>query len=77
MIPNQNTYCEIDPEYRGRVGDPVLRFHFQWSDNEIKMARDMQQTFREIVEAGGRHLPATNELRLTGLESLRNPRTAE
>jgi choline dehydrogenase-like flavoprotein len=53
MIPNQNSYCEIDPSTVDEWGIPVLRFHWQWSDNEIKMARDMQQTFREIVEAGG------------------------
>ena len=53
MIPNENTYCEIDPNAVDEWGIPVLRFHFQWSDNELKMARDMQQTFREIVEAGG------------------------
>jgi choline dehydrogenase-like flavoprotein len=53
MIPNQDSYCEIDPSTVDEWGIPVLRFHWQWSDNEIKMARDMQQTFREIVEAGG------------------------
>lgn len=53
MIPNENSYCEIDPNTVDEWGIPVLRFHWQWSDNEIKMARDMQQTFREIVEAGG------------------------
>jgi choline dehydrogenase-like flavoprotein len=53
MIPNPNSYCEIDPGMVDEWGIPVLRFHWQWSDNEIKMARDMQQTFREIVEAGG------------------------
>jgi choline dehydrogenase-like flavoprotein len=31
----------------------VLRFHWQWSDNEIKMAKDMQETFRAIVETAG------------------------
>jgi len=53
MIPNEHTYCEIDPNTVDEWGIPVLRFHFQWSDNEIKMAKDMQQTFREIVEAAG------------------------
>ena len=53
MIPNENSYCEIDPDTADEWGIPVLRFHWQWSDNEIKMARDMQQTFRDIVEAGG------------------------
>ncbi len=53
MIPNQNSYCEIDSDTADEWGIPVLRFHWQWSDNEIKMARDMQQTFRDIVEAAG------------------------
>jgi choline dehydrogenase-like flavoprotein len=53
MIPNQNSYCEIDPDTADAWGIPALRFHWQWSDNEIKMARDMQETFRAIVEAGG------------------------
>jgi len=53
MIPNEHTYCEIDPNTVDEWGIPVLRFHFQWSENEIKMARDMQQTFRGIVEAAG------------------------
>ncbi len=53
MIPNEHSYCDIDPNVVDEWGIPVLRFHWQWSDNEIKMAKDMQQTFREIVEAGG------------------------
>ena len=53
MIPNADTYCEIDPNVVDRWGIPVLRFHFKWSENEIKMAKDMQETFRSIVEAAG------------------------
>jgi choline dehydrogenase-like flavoprotein len=53
MIPNEHSYCEIDPNTVDEWGIPVLRFHWQWSENEIKMARDMQQTFREITEAAG------------------------
>ena len=53
MIPNENSYCEIDPNVVDEWGIPVLRFHFQWGENEIRMARDMQETFRAIVEAAG------------------------
>src|SRR5881628_2471655 len=53
MIPNPQSYCDIDPVTVDQWGIPVLRFHWQWSDNEIKMAKDMQETFRSIVEAGG------------------------
>ena len=53
MIPNPDTYCEIDPNVVDKWGIPVLRFHFAWSDHEIKMAKDMQETFTAIIEAGG------------------------
>jgi choline dehydrogenase-like flavoprotein len=53
MIPNPDTFCEIDPKVVDKWGIPVLRFHFAWSDHEIKMAKDMQETFTAIVEAGG------------------------
>ena len=53
MIPNEHSYCEIDPSTVDEWGIPVLRFHWQWSDNEIKMAKDMQETFRAITEAAG------------------------
>ena len=60
MIPNENTFCEIDPNAVDEWGIPVLRFHFQFGDNEIKMARDMQETFRGIVDAvGGTYLTET------------------
>jgi hypothetical protein len=52
MIPNENTYCEIDPSVVDEWGIPVLRFHWRAGENELKMAKDMQQTFRAIVEAG-------------------------
>jgi choline dehydrogenase-like flavoprotein len=53
MIPNEHCYCEIDPDVVDQWGIPVLRFHWQWSDNEIRMAKDMQETFRAIVEQAG------------------------
>jgi choline dehydrogenase-like flavoprotein len=53
MIPNENTFCEIDPVAVDEWGIPVLRFHWRSGENEIKMAKDMQETFRAIVEAAG------------------------
>lgn len=53
MIPNERSYCELDPEVKDKWGIPVLRFHWQWGENEIKMASDMQETFRSIIEAAG------------------------
>lgn len=53
MIPNPDTYCEIDPDVVDEWGIPVLRFHFKWSDYELLQAKDMQETFRSIVETMG------------------------
>ena len=53
MIPNENSYCDVDPHVVDQWGIPVLRFHWQWSDNEIRMAKDMQETFRAIIETAG------------------------
>lgn len=55
MIPNEQSYCEIDPVMTDRWGIPVLRFHWQWSEHERRQAAHMQQTFGAIIEAmGGR-----------------------
>ena len=53
MIPNKDSYCEVDPKTVDRWGIPVLRFHWKWSDYEINQVRHMQQTFREIVDKLG------------------------
>jgi choline dehydrogenase-like flavoprotein len=54
MVPNADTYCEIDPDVVDRWGIPVLRFHFKWTDAEYKQVKHMQETFRGIIqELGG------------------------
>jgi choline dehydrogenase-like flavoprotein len=61
MIPNADTYCEIDRDTVDEWGIPVLRFHFKWSEYELRQAKDMQETFRAIVEAaGGQYLTKTS-----------------
>ena len=54
MIPNDDSYCEIDPNVVDRFGIPVLRFHWKWQDYELNQVRHMQQTFRALIaEMGG------------------------
>ena len=53
MIPNEDSYCEIDPDTVDQWGIPVLRFHFKWSEDEILQAKHMQETFQQIIEAAG------------------------
>jgi choline dehydrogenase-like flavoprotein len=55
MIPNERSYCEIDPVVKDKWGIPVLRFHWEWSEHETRQAAHMQKTFAQIIEAmGGR-----------------------
>jgi len=53
MVPNDKSYCEIDPSMKDKYGIPVLRFHWQWTDYEYNQVRHMQQTFRALVEQMG------------------------
>lgn len=54
MIPNDDSYCELDPTVVDRWGIPVLRFHWKWSDHEYNQAKHMQETFRALIaEMGG------------------------
>ena len=53
QIPSEHCYCEIDPAVVDRWGIPVLRFHWRWSDHEIRQARHMQKTFAQLIDAMG------------------------
>ena len=53
MIPNKDSFCEIDPDVVDKWGIPVLRFHFKWSDHEIKQVKHMHDTFTAIIEGMG------------------------
>lgn len=52
-IAREDNYCEIDPGTVDKFGIPVLRFHYNWSDYEIKQAKHMKDTFAEIIHAMG------------------------
>jgi len=53
-IPLESNYCEIDPDKVDKYGIPTLRFHYKWSDNEVKQAKHMQDTFEQLItEMGG------------------------
>jgi choline dehydrogenase-like flavoprotein len=53
MVPNPDTYCELDPDTIDQWGIPVLRFHFKWSEYELRQAKDMQETFKSVIEMMG------------------------
>ena len=53
MIPNADSYCELDPESVDRHGIPVLRFHWKWSDYETLQMRHSHLVAREIIDRMG------------------------
>lgn len=52
-IAREDNYCEIDPTTVDKFGIPVLRFHYKWSDHEVKQAKHMKETFAEIIHKMG------------------------
>jgi choline dehydrogenase-like flavoprotein len=53
MIPNEDSYCELDPTTVDRFGIPVLRVHWKFTDYEYNQAKHMQETFRALIVAMG------------------------
>lgn len=54
MVPNDDCYCEADPKVTDKWGIPVLKFHWKWSDYEIRQAAHMHTTFAKLItEMGG------------------------
>jgi len=55
MIPNENSYADLDPAVKDRFGIPVLRFHWKWSSHELNQVVHAQKIFANLIEAmGGR-----------------------
>jgi choline dehydrogenase-like flavoprotein len=53
VLPRKENRVELDSEVKDAWGIPVLRFHYQFQDNEIKMARDMADTAEEMMQVAG------------------------
>jgi choline dehydrogenase-like flavoprotein len=53
VLPRYESFVDLDPEVKDRWGIPVLRFHYEFGDNERKMAEDMAVAGREMFEAAG------------------------
>ncbi len=49
----ESNFCEIDPSVVDKFGIPVLRFNVKYSDHEIKQAKHMKETFKEIMHEMG------------------------
>jgi len=69
MIPNENSFAELDPSVKDKWGVPVLRWHWKWTDHELNMAMHAERTFAEIIEGMGGKVRGTPAK--TGLDIIR------
>ncbi|NUO39768.1 MAG: GMC family oxidoreductase [Gemmatimonadaceae bacterium] len=53
MIPNADSYMDIDPTVVDQWGIPVVRFHWKWTDAEYNQVKHMQETFHNLIDAMG------------------------
>jgi choline dehydrogenase-like flavoprotein len=65
VLARYENYVDLDPQTKDRWGVPVLRFHYQFSDNEKKMCEDMSTTAKEMLEAAGIEIIGVDKTILT------------
>ena len=53
VLSRYENYMDLDPEVKDAWGIPVLRFHYEFADNEKKMAEDMAVSAKEMFEEAG------------------------
>lgn len=53
MVPNEHCYMDIDPEVKDKWGIPVARFHWKWSEHELKQVAHGLRTIKAILETMG------------------------
>jgi choline dehydrogenase-like flavoprotein len=53
MIPNENSYADLDPDVKDKFGIPVLRFRWKWSSHELNQVVHAQRTFKALIESMG------------------------
>ncbi len=53
VLARYENYMDLDPEVKDAWGIPVLRFHYEFGDNEKKMCEDMANAGKEMFEAAG------------------------
>ena len=53
MIPNEDSFAELDPSVKDKWGIPVIRWNWKFSEHELRQADHAQDTFTAIFSAMG------------------------
>jgi Choline dehydrogenase and related flavoproteins len=81
MLPNPESYIDLDPEKKDKFGLPLARRHVKWGENDRKIFEDMTRWSVEILRSAGAeilsvsHEPRTNH-ELGGCRMGSDPRTS-
>jgi choline dehydrogenase-like flavoprotein len=57
MLPNDQCFMDIDPDTSDKWGIPVPRFHWRWSQLELKQVEHGLQTIRSLINVMGGEVP--------------------
>ncbi|QGY31522.1 GMC family oxidoreductase [Pantoea cypripedii] len=61
-MPMREAYLDLDPNYKDRHGQPLLRMTFDWNQNDVRMAKYVTDRAINIMkEVGGQHLVVDNQ----------------
>lgn len=53
MIPNDDCFAELDPRVKDKWGIPVVRWHWKWSEHELRQVEHARKTFAGLIEEMG------------------------
>ncbi|ORM71132.1 GMC family oxidoreductase [Pantoea rwandensis] len=61
-MPVREAYLDLDPVYKDRHGQPLMRMTFDWNKNDVRMANYVTDRAIDIMkEIGGKHLVIDNQ----------------
>jgi choline dehydrogenase-like flavoprotein len=68
MIPNKDSYIDLDPTLKDRFGLPAARRHVVWSENDRKIFRDMNYWSTEVLKSSGAEIHSVADTPVTNHE---------
>ncbi|NWA62017.1 GMC family oxidoreductase [Pantoea sp. B9002] len=61
-MPMREAYLDLDPNYKDRHGQPLIRTTFDWNQNDLRMAKYVTDRAINIMkETGGQHIVVDNQ----------------
>jgi choline dehydrogenase-like flavoprotein len=61
MIPNKDSFIDLDPSQKDQFGLPTARRHLVWSENDMKIFHDMNHWSSEVLKASGAEILSVAE----------------